>query len=337
MSVRIPVVGTPISEGEVELKSEDWNDSHSYHLDVSSEILKGEIKNTIRQLQDRAIDFSGDGDDVWAEAYVDSSGRKNSVDTSETTAIHTSNVYTASIGDDITSTASSTSVSSSRLDSFGPVENVFDGDDETFAEGTFNTTFLGTSNSYSTIEFSEPVFVSVVNIKAEISISGAEGTTDLKLEVKKDGSFESFTTFSSPENVDTTVTFDDTIEGIKLIGESVQESSDRGEHIHRHYLIQVFGGSKEGSIFHNLPSIFQKPTTKSVGTVLYDDLEEGNSIEYKLVDSSDNETGWLSEGELNSFNEITPEKVIVKLNPKEINPTTGFPSIKGFGFKAWND
>ena len=27
MSVRIPVVGTPISEGEVELKSEDWNDS----------------------------------------------------------------------------------------------------------------------------------------------------------------------------------------------------------------------------------------------------------------------------------------------------------------------
>jgi len=46
----------------------------------------------IQQLQDRAITFSADGG-IFAEAYVDANGRKNSVDTSEGSAIFNTNKY----------------------------------------------------------------------------------------------------------------------------------------------------------------------------------------------------------------------------------------------------
>lgn len=51
------------------------------------------LKNHIRTLIDRAGVYSKDGTDLWGEAYVDSDGQNNSVDTSETTAVFDTNKY----------------------------------------------------------------------------------------------------------------------------------------------------------------------------------------------------------------------------------------------------
>lgn len=90
MAVRIPGVGTRVSFGEVELKSDDWNDTQEYWLSSVSDSLRSSGLNLIRQLEDRVVSFSGDGGE-WAEAYVDSSGRLDSVNSA--TAIFDEDKY----------------------------------------------------------------------------------------------------------------------------------------------------------------------------------------------------------------------------------------------------
>ena len=447
MSVRIPVVGTPISEGEVELKSEDWNDSHSFHLDFSSEILKGEIKNTIRQLQDRSIDFSGDGDDVWAEAYVDSSGRMDSV-IGSTSTFNTNKYQHQKTDDEPFVIFEASDVSGSWNINNCDLSKLFEnywflrclsGDFETRRARIMKTLFYGTNGSnpravsanftdltniYTNVErdVGKQAHYLFLKSRAETrSFSGESNNVDVSYEMtfndtsdNKDFSYwnrmklESGGTTGETGSNTLQIPTGNTIKSESSSGGTDIDDNDIGQDNSSSELdnpqtffirtnassngnwttdIQSFNiiltkptvsvsfsdnstindsnsfeignehidfmGDESIPTFsslsselinltnnitnHNLPSIFQKPTTKSLGTVLYDDWEEGNSVEYKFIDSSDNETGWLSEGEFNSFSEITPEKVIVKLNPKEIDPTTGFPSIKGFGFKAWND
>ena len=443
MSVRIPGVGTPISEGEVELKSEDWNDSHSYHLDLSSEVFKGEIKNTIRQLQDRAVSFSGDGDDVWAEAYVNSSGRMNSVYSSLTTydtgvfeSRDPNNVAVLIEADSISSLSdfninncsltkisqntwllisSSSSVEVQRSEIYKTlyygtngsdyrVSNTYitnlislktnvdrdDGKkafivemsasrntlvDSSVSSRVLDITFDDTSNNdavsvwtnwnasttdnpdgtiglFDWIRVELPNNNYYINVNPGRNFSGSEnfiGTDEQEFEV------------TNPVNAQLSIRVDSSNSngrGANLSAKTLLMSSStfqsniteqngsqssasltltdiNSEVVNSSLVYQDF--DVENLIFHNLPSVFENPITKSLGTVLYDDWEEGNNIEYKFVDSSDNETDWLITNTFSSFSEITPNRVVVKLNPKETSPTTGFPSIKGFGFKAWND
>ena len=71
--------GNDIQENEVEFKSADYNDTNNELVKHNVNNYRANILNTIRQLQDRTISFSADGGE-WAEAYVDSTGRLNSVD-----------------------------------------------------------------------------------------------------------------------------------------------------------------------------------------------------------------------------------------------------------------
>jgi hypothetical protein len=95
MAIRIPNVGTPINFGEVELKSEDWNDSLGFLSQVSINAYRQAGLNLIRQLEDKSITFSAN-DTEWAEAYTNIGGRLSSVDTSNTSAMFENNYYFAS-------------------------------------------------------------------------------------------------------------------------------------------------------------------------------------------------------------------------------------------------
>ena len=87
-----------------------------------------------------------------------------------------------------------------------------------------------------------------------------------------------------------------------------------------------------GEITHNIPTVFQKPMVICVGKALLEDFETGAKVQFKLQDSSTGDTGWLEPSEISSFTAITPTKLIVKLIPKDSDPTSGYPSIRGFGF-----
>ena len=56
-------------------------------------LFKGTALNHIRQLIDRAGVYSADGKDLWGEAYVDATGRNNSVDSTLTSVPFDTNKY----------------------------------------------------------------------------------------------------------------------------------------------------------------------------------------------------------------------------------------------------
>jgi len=86
-------------------------------------------------------------------------------------------------------------------------------------------------------------------------------------------------------------------------------------------------------VTHDLPSGL-KLASSAYLTPLFDNWEEGCDVQYKIESSADN-TGWLDYNELNSFTQFTsvPTLLTVKLIPKTVSPTTGYPSIKGVGLR----
>ena len=76
---------TTFTDGQV-LYASEANDNFSASLRSSG-------LNTIRQLQDRSVTFSAGGIDSFADAYTDSNGRMNTVDTANATALFNTNKY----------------------------------------------------------------------------------------------------------------------------------------------------------------------------------------------------------------------------------------------------
>ncbi|OYT26317.1 MAG: hypothetical protein B6V02_01975 [Thermoprotei archaeon ex4572_64] len=74
--------------------------SSSDYNNNNNTILRQQVRNTIRQLQDRNVDFSADGGE-FAEAYVDNNGRKNSVNTENSSAVFNINKYETSASTDL--------------------------------------------------------------------------------------------------------------------------------------------------------------------------------------------------------------------------------------------
>ena len=95
-------------------------------------------------------------------------------------------------------------------------------------------------------------------------------------------------------------------------------------------------------IFHNIPTgTFPATISKAIGVPLIADWETGADIQYKLTNTGGDDSGWLdamdSSPEISSFTAFSngePDTLIVKLIPKDTDPTAGYPSIKGFSVRA---
>ena len=89
-------------------------------------------------------------------------------------------------------------------------------------------------------------------------------------------------------------------------------------------------GTTDSYVYHTISSgTFNSSITSSFCTVLIDGWEDGDSINYKLTNASD-DTGWLDINKTTSFSSFSsePTTFIIKLSPKT-STTTGYPSIKG--------
>ena len=92
--------------------------------------------------------------------------------------------------------------------------------------------------------------------------------------------------------------------------------------------------SLPSDITHTLPTgTFSATINGSIGAFLAEDWESGDSVQYKLTNAGGDDSGWLNSGETSSFTAFTaePDYCIVRLFPKVTSPTTGYPSINGFG------
>ena len=416
--------GNDIQENEVEFKSVDYNDTNNAMIGVTTEAFKAQLQNSIRQAIDRSSVFSADGDDVFVEAYVNSTGRNNTVDTSETTAVFDTNKYEMTeepINNFVVIEATSLVESDfiingcliSEIDSgkWAVFSNI--GNDEEQRARIYATLFFGPSTNRDSTNQGR-VFTSITGLTAikttftrdigkkvtfmrgrvtanvsnrfmnvDLEFDSTTGNDDVSFWSRVEGTVDSgsgtmhqrFIVNGSTINSNTGSGLSNHINTDRTVNETNNPSTVRVEMAahsgpsgnNRSYLAafilteefltitNVSESSEQtsfslvnmdsipniteatetvnvpsGVIVHNLPSVFQKPMTTSVGSVLFEDFETGSKVRFKFQDDVAGDTGWLEAGEISSFPEITPTKLIVKLIPRTTSPTHNYPSIRGF-------
>ena len=384
-----------------------------------SSLLGVTINNGIRQAIDRSSVFSGDGDDVFVEAYTSAGGRNETVDGDATLLEFDTNKYkypetlgyyvivNGSIND-----INSLKVNGCRIFRLGD-ESVLiyhlDSDYEIQRSSIISSLFFGDNpliktafNTVSGIEVSDSEDVGkrfvYVDIRRQSSSDFSVRTyTGDFVNTSDNTNIRSWTITSSTGGTTQDRRFTDNSD---WVGDNyvdcrveVQSGSNVGSRVARWRIpsgtirVQTTNGESSGTVLsrvralimtnggltwtndstsvdanidffadegipllsevsvgledyfystHDLPVEFQKPIISSISSVLFEDFEEGVGVQYKFLDSSDNETAWLNINEISVFSSITPDRVRVKLNQTNTSPTPGFPSIRGFGFLGGN-
>jgi len=294
-----------------------------------------EALNLIRQLQDRSVTFSKGGFDWWGEAYNDSDGRMNSVDTTLTTNyFRTFDSTNLGYGADFTNTAASDTLHDP--DSFTNPTYAFDSNLTTQAtKGGDGTHSIGKTFSSKSIDR--------VYWKAEIT--GGTGTRTLTVELQSyNGS--SWSTVSTLLNAVTgpatwSGVYAGTISSVQGLRLRCTHTSGNGLSTAGVYELQynTVGTAVYTDVVMNIPSgTFSSTISKSILVPLIYYWEAGADLTYKLTNAGE-DTGWLPCGTTPMLSEFTaftsePTKLTVRLTPKSSSPTTGYPTISGCSVRA---
>lgn len=289
--------------------------------------------NLIRQLLDRSIAFSEGEIEGWAEAYVDSGGQKNSVDDSQTTAIHDSSdeIYIPSLSDEASGDTTH------DPDGFTSPGSAFDGDDATNASISISDTgqsvFLGKTFGAKTVR--------VIRVVAQTNVTGGTNNIDSRIRIQTfDGvSWTSVTTLAdgpASQSFDGYYVLDSSVEGIRI---QFAYYNDQGNWDATPRLFTLeYGDPADGLIYHDLPTgTFNSTISSAIGVPMLADWETDANVQYKLTNTGGDDSGWLdamnTKPEISSFTAFSngePDTLIVKLVPKSSSPATETPSIRGF-------
>lgn len=286
-------------------------------------------KDHIRILYSGATIYSEDETDVFGECYIDSNGRNNYVDTTSTNTQYDSDAYcyfnTTTISNDTTSTDTT-----NDDDSFTNPSNAFDGNSSTAATISLSPT----SEAALGKTFSKRA-VGNVYVKASTPI-GSYSQAWLQT---YDGS--TWTNYLSLWNVDNdSASFDGNIFVTgKVSGVRVKFRVDAGTAKIQSIYTLSYGESTSTAyeIYHNIPSgSFSSTCNSAFATALVAATESGASINYKLTNTSGDDSGWLSINTIEEFTAFTaePETFIVRLSPTSSSPVSGLPAIYGIWLRA---
>lgn len=286
-----------------------------------------QLLNTISQLQDRSITFSADGG-LFAEAYVDSTGRNDSINSTDTDAIFLSDRY----------------VPYATLTTTGSSE----------ATGNWLVSSSKTSVTITVTAISNTI-VDTIRV-------GSNDTGTVTVIVKKDGETIASKSVSGPDSSDAVITF--TSSDFTDVFETTSTNTITVTHSGANDLLST-SGSYSGTLFnvsaqtvfgtysgnslsliecsavyedsvvvHDIPTgTFSDTFQTSFLTAKVVDLEEGSNIQYKLTNATE-DTGYVDYNEIlkaSSAFTSEPTKLYVKLVPKTTSPTAGTPSISGVG------
>lgn len=304
------------------------NGTTGYANDVLSNdtvLLKQTGRNLIRQLQDRDADISADGGE-FAEAYIDSDGRKNSVNTTNTTCVFDTDKYKPGYVDEASGDTTH------DPDGYTNVANAFDNDDATSATytnapGGAKTTQLGKTFS------SKNVYL--VKVKASAGILNSSGTIYIYLQTYNGSTWSTANTWSQVYgstgnhtfSVDETYQLDTSTQGVRL---QLVTPNSASNNVHAVYTLE-YGDMAETVIEQSVASgTFSSTISTAFMTFLSEDWETGADVQFKLSNGSD-DSGYLNSNEIVSFTAFAsePTTLTVKLIPKSSGPTAGYPSIKG--------
>jgi hypothetical protein len=305
------------------------------------------ILNKIRQNQDRSVDTSSNKEDIFSDAYTDSNGRQNTVNTGNTTALFNSSLTTYSNDNatasgtteelgaySATATAKTTNMEytcSANADLYvKDLQMVCDGSgtgtmtvklERVTGSGEYTTIYTksgtysgGTSNFASTLADYGGVYIpSGKNFKVLCTLNG----NDLNQENSSQPTV-SGTLFDIDEGKASGSTSNRVIFGSSggISCESITTTS---------------GTTKV--IEHTIPAgTFSSTVSTLLGKALIYDTETGASITHRLENATEN-SGDIADGELGTFTAFTsePTKYIVKLTAKSSGAAPGYPIVKGSG------
>lgn len=341
--------GTDFATPSARVKPTDLNDTNNQIANTIFQAFNGIGNNLIRQLQDRTVSYSAGNLDWWGEAFIDLTGRNDSVDTTHTitTAAYFTSLSTFGAG--VTTNASSDTTHDP--DGFTNPSNAFDNDWGTSATISIGPVSGGGNLLSKSIGKTFAAKIpGIVKVYATVTTGGSwtvQPTCSVLLQTYNGSTWSTLATLASATS---SVTFD----GAYVINTSVQgvrihiggnntgsaSGANNGSAAITVYEIQYGTTVTNGEVVMNLPTgTFSTTISQAVGVPKISLWESGADIQYKLTNGSE-DSGWLScsnSPRLGVFTAFTaqPTKLTVKILPKSSSPTPGYPSISGFSVRAW--
>ena len=300
------------------------------------------ILNKIRQQQDRSVDISNNKDDIFSDAYIDASGRENTVNTSNTTAVFQSTgLYYENDNATTSGTTESNFDSRSNTNHSSDVRQQFIANaDLIVTEVRYN---IHDTNGYSA--------------DATVTINLGTGSTDTLATKAGSGSGNGLKTVTFNLSDHSTFIPAGSVFNVRveMPGQDLASDSSAATFTGTLYDNSTASGaankpfvgnggievtkmvgttSTTKVVEHVIPSgTFPSDVDKLIGKALIKDTETGATITHRLENATEN-SGDIADGELGTFTAFTsePTKYIVKLTSKSTGtPTAGYPRIKGSG------
>jgi len=290
--------------------------------------------NLIRELQDRDVDISTGFIDMWAEAYIDASGRKNTVNAGSTTALFSTDHYGIGV--------SALSTDYNSLYDPNVMQNptwIADFNDSTAAvevvtAGTKSTSigyFFGSTKSVLDVRWRVRTdSVSAVNMTSgSLAIDTYNGSSwDAYGFVGSHGTTQLW-------NATGTTAIGTSCSGVRLALNTIAPGTSVN-HLYWSLEYTTTTAGSDGTVWHDIPTGTLGSTVSSaIGVPLLETWEDGANIEYKLQNVSE-DSGWLNcmrtAPEISDFTAFTsePTRVLVKITAATGSPAAGVPTIKGF-------
>lgn len=316
---------------------------------IKSETKSFATLNKIRQQQDRSVSSSNNKDDIFSDAYTDSNGRENTVNTSNTTALFSSSLQ-AYANDN--ATASGTSEELGAYVNTNPAYKTTVMDMTCTANTDVyvkDVQFVTDNSGSGTMTVSLERVASSGNFETILTKSGSygSGTSNFATSLSDYGGvyipsgkrFKIAITISGNDMHYDQNTSQTSVSGTLFDIDSGRAANDPNDRV-------IFGSS--GGITcesitttasvtkvveHTIPSgTFSSTVSTLIGKALIFDTETGATITHRLENATEN-SGDIADGVLGGFTAFTsePTKYIIKLTAASSGATPGYPIIKGAG------
>ena len=306
---------------------------------IKGNLLSFPILNRINQQEDRSITLSLGSDDIFSDAYIDATGRDNTVNTSNTTALFRGDTNYSELGyrtDNFSEGSTTDQVTEAGADT---TDNNW-----AFNVMTISSCFISQivlyCNSSGTVDIyikrrdnSGPTLAS----KTSVSLSTGSNTINFafsdydagELPLAGERLYISISASGSPNiRKVNTKTYTST-----LIKNDASNQNFPGEGSITAKAV-VGTTSTTSVIEHTIPSgTFSSTVDTLVAKAKILETEGDAKVEHRLENATEN-SGWISDGTVSSFTAFTsePTKYIVRLTARTTGTATpGLPAITGAG------
>lgn len=277
------------------------------------------LKNHIRQLIDRTGVYSADESDLWGDAFIDNTGRNDSV---YGEGINPQNVSKGNNNDVVTSytidytiNEDNTFISQVGIGGSGQTVTI-----DIAISGT-GSVANKTGQTLNDVSFTESDYSSLFSDGDTVTVTVTK-TAGAQLYVDQSGSSMSGKYADRDSGENQGPNGGPTYEAVfSKSGTDATFDTDKYKTV----------SSATEFVYMEVPTgTFSATISSAVGSAIVEDWETGATIRFKLTNATE-DSGWINQNEVTEFTAFTSEPTTLIV---EMNPNAGDISINGFALKA---